>query len=53
MTSQSHDPKGVKMSVRSKEMGGYVDVKCKQKVVNGRLNEPKLRDVGDDISLGC
>ena len=37
MKSQSHDSKGVKMSVTSKEMGGYVGVKCKQNGVNGRL----------------
>ena len=33
---KSHDPKDVKMPVRSKEMGGYVAVKCKQKGVNGK-----------------
>ena len=45
MTSQSHDSKGMKMSVRSKEMGGYVVVKCKQKGVNGRLSERTLGNV--------
>ena len=29
------------MSVRSKEIGGYVCVKCKQKRVNGRQSEQK------------
>ena len=43
MTSQLHDPKGV-MSVRSKEMGGYVDVKCIQKGVDGRLSEQRSVD---------
>ena len=41
---QSHDSKGVKMPVRSKETGGYVDVKCKQKGVNGRLSEQRSVD---------
>ena len=50
MTPQSHDPKGVKMSISSKELGGYVGVnerlseqknlmshvKCKQKGMNGK-----------------
>ena len=38
MTSQSHGSKGVEMPVRSKEMGFYVGVKCKQKGVNERLS---------------
>ena len=38
MTSPLHDSKGVKMSVRSKEIVGYVGVKCKQKGANGRLS---------------
>ena len=48
----SHDPKGVKMSVRSKVMRDYVAVKCKQKGVDKRLSE---RTIGHDvgyISLG-
>ena len=42
MTSQSHDSKGVKMSVRSKEMGGYVGM-------NGRLSEQRSMDESYEI----
>ena len=39
--SINSDLQCVKMSIRSKEMGGYVGVKCKQKGVNGRLSEQR------------
>ena len=40
------------MSVRSKEMGAYIAVKCKQKGVNMRLSERTLGHGGGYISLG-